>query len=255
MKILIVEDNKAHLDFLERLIKTNLSKEHYQVLDTNKIFDIASTIHMIDKYLPNLVLLDIELWGNNLGGLEIAKHIHDNYPKMSFMFISKITDEIRFEYALSFEPLWFINKSSLNSKAISDEKNFINQIKVIKSKKEQTFLIDYQAKKSKRNKTISIEEIDYFYQQPFESRRSNIFIKNYKLGKVKHNTLTLAKMLPPFFFRINKNYIINIYSTFLEIDEENGIVYIPNRNNSETEKIIKVSRNYKEEFKRIMNHE
>ena len=68
MNILIVDDEKLARDRLKRLIEK--SSDHAVV---GEAADGRSAITQVEKYLPDVVLLDIRMPG--MDGLEVARHL------------------------------------------------------------------------------------------------------------------------------------------------------------------------------------
>lgn len=88
MKTLIVEDNTAQREHLERLVRERLP----QALPLETVADGSLALNEARKTRPELLLLDIQLPGMN--GIEVARALWKEQPQTRIVFWSQFKDEI-----------------------------------------------------------------------------------------------------------------------------------------------------------------
>lgn len=88
MKTLIVEDNTAQREHVERLVRERLP----QALPLQTIADGSQALNEARKAGPELLLLDIQLPG--LNGIEVARALWKERPETRIVFWSQFKDEI-----------------------------------------------------------------------------------------------------------------------------------------------------------------
>lgn len=71
LKILIVDDNKQHVMYLEELLVT-FSDE----IETDKAYDGFEAGHKVDMFKPDIVLLDLVM--PNINGIEVCRYLSNN---------------------------------------------------------------------------------------------------------------------------------------------------------------------------------
>ena len=106
-KILVADDNKDFLDSVIAALKT------FHVIT-------ASSIDSAKKYLSNnidLVLLDLvfdDRSPDDLQGLKLLKHIHDNYPELQIIIMTNYSSTDIIVQAMKAGASDFLNKGELN---------------------------------------------------------------------------------------------------------------------------------------------
>ena len=86
MKIMLVDDNQTFIDGLRFLLETN--KEFEVVAEAH---DGKEAMDMINKKIPELILMDIEM--PNINGIEATKRILWKYPKIKFIAVTMYQDK------------------------------------------------------------------------------------------------------------------------------------------------------------------
>jgi len=82
-KILLVEDN---LDYRSAL--NNALLKRYADLETSETSDVRDTLVVVDSYLPDLVIMDINL-KCDVNGLDLTKTITSIYPEIVVVILSQ----------------------------------------------------------------------------------------------------------------------------------------------------------------------
>ncbi len=100
-KILIVDDEAAVIAFLKRFLE---SKGY----DVYTAVDGESAIKMVQKYSPDVVLLDIIMPG--IGGIEALKEIKKNDPSVTVVMATAVSDEELARRALELGAYDYITK-------------------------------------------------------------------------------------------------------------------------------------------------
>ena len=112
MKILIVDDNSILRETTRGILKSKLP-----ALRVFEAADGKEAFAQIHHHLPDLILMDIRLPGEN--GLELTRRIKDLYPKMIvIIFTSHDLPEYR-EAALENGAEFFLSKSSRNERGLT----------------------------------------------------------------------------------------------------------------------------------------
>jgi DNA-binding NarL/FixJ family response regulator len=88
MKTLIVEDNTAQREHLERLLRERLP----QALPLASTADGSQAVTRARQERPELLVLDIQLPG--LNGIDVARAVWKERPELRFVFWSQFKDEI-----------------------------------------------------------------------------------------------------------------------------------------------------------------
>jgi DNA-binding response OmpR family regulator len=111
-KVLIVEDEALLYDGL----RIALEKERFIVDEYTKSYDEA--IKRISIETPDIVLLDINLFGNK-DGLDLGKELSNKY-KIPFIYITNLDDDTTFQQGLKTNHEHYIvkTKPKLNIKEI-----------------------------------------------------------------------------------------------------------------------------------------
>ncbi len=110
-KILIVEDNPSFRQFF----KENLESRFPSL----KIFEAAegkAALEIVEKELPELIFMDIQLPGEN--GLELTRKIKERYPQMTIIVVTTYDFPEYREAALRYGANRFMPKDALDWKEI-----------------------------------------------------------------------------------------------------------------------------------------
>ncbi len=103
LKIMIVEDEIIVAKDIQRILK-KLGYEAYDPFSNGK-----KAIEALEKLHPDLVLLDINLKGSELDGINVGEKIHQNY-QIPFIYLTAFSDKNTLERAKMTEPYGYIIK-------------------------------------------------------------------------------------------------------------------------------------------------
>lgn len=197
MKFLVLEDEVYTRKFIKKIISENAP--------TSEVFDTSNSrdaINLAIDYHPPIAMLDMELEGDDLNGLEVGRMIQKINPETKIVFITGHS-----KYAVSafdVHPYDYILKP-INVKRLietivtltnSIEKNSVNEKKgiekiVVKNGNEMLF--------------ISVENILYV-----EKADRNTIIHDENNAYCVQDTLQELEMkLGNNFLRVHKSYIVN----------------------------------------------
>ena len=227
-RILVVEDNAI----IYKRLKMCLLENNYEVYDYTP--SVKKALEQINLKRPDLVLLDIDLQGEQTG-LDLGKILSTDY-QIPFIYVTDFDDDHTFFEGLHTHHEHFIvkTKPELNPKEV------LRAIQTVLQKsnnnKDKTFskngligLVNYLDEVKKYGLgTISkvpvpFEDIGFFTVKPFinRSNKEEHLRANYLWFKTKDNRYLLKKslkevqgVLPHYFVRINESYIVNISPTF-----------------------------------------
>jgi len=103
LKIMIVEDEIIVAKDIQRILK----KMGYEAFDP--FVQGKKALDAIEKLNPDLILLDINLKGSELDGIQVAEQIHQHY-QLPFIFLTAFSDKPTLERAKLTEPYGYIIK-------------------------------------------------------------------------------------------------------------------------------------------------
>ncbi len=257
--ILIVEDEAL----LYKRMQKVLEKEHYTVDEYSP--SVADAIACINKKRPDLVLLDIDLQGEQTG-LDLGKMLHKTY-NIPFIYVTDFNDDQTFYESLNTHHDHFMVKT----KPRLDSKELVRSIQTVLHR--NTFvktvakegvlgLVGYLDDVKKYGNggvtkvPVKYEDIAYFTVRPFvnedekkEELRANylwFLTKSKEYYFLKKSLKEILEKLPYYFIRINESYIVNISSNMLDGRINGSRISIMNQ-----EFIIKDT--YKKEFTKRIN--
>ena len=225
-KILIVEDEPIIASDLEM----TLEKIGYKVTDT--VEDASSAIQSIKNNKPDLILLDINIEGEN-DGVMLAQDINTNY-QIPFVFLTSNTDSFTINRVKRTNPVGFIVKPF-------SEKDLLSNIEIglFKSKqanKERPKLVtDFFVKDG--NNLVKIQTKDLLFIKADDSysklyTKEKMYVISVNLGKL------FSKLPGDSFVRIHRSFAVNFHF----IDKiTNGYVLIGKHK-------IPISKGYQEAF-------
>lgn len=194
MNIAVCDDNIVFLnDFVAEINK--VTGGIHRIL---KFENAESLIEKINNYSDDcidLVVTDIELVDMN--GLEMAKTLKKNYPRIQIIIVTNYTEYI--QEVFSVEPLHYLLKP-LDSEKLKEALERAE--KAVEIGKRNTISI------TSKNKLVRVhcDEIKYV-----ESYMRTILVH-----EIKCNTEIYMKLdefclrLPPFFIRTHKSYLVNM---------------------------------------------
>jgi len=85
MRILVVEDETYNRKMVEYLMKS----EGY---DVDEVDNPQGALQMMDRRMPDLILLDINFGPKNLNGFELFSRIRDKYAEVPIIFVTSRHD-------------------------------------------------------------------------------------------------------------------------------------------------------------------
>ena len=103
LKIMIVEDEIIVAKDIQRILK----KLGYEAFDP--FVQGKKALDAIEKLNPDLILLDINLKGSDMDGIQVAEQVHQNY-QIPVIFLTAFSDKATLERAKLTEPYGYIIK-------------------------------------------------------------------------------------------------------------------------------------------------
>ncbi len=238
MKIFIVEDNASHL----KLLKAKVNSLGYQVIGSSQT--IQQVLPTIQQTLPDVVLVDINIQGEN-HGIQLAKEIKEN-TNAAVLFITSQSESQVISDAVAAAPDGYLVKpvdpadlkANIELAVFKNANNYIeSQIQV-----EDEFLTvrtgeKLQVLQFKDIKYIKVDAKNYVTlldvnDKPFVIRDS-----------LKH---VIGSILPQGFIRTHHSYGVNI-DYILFIDEREQTVHL------KTNDAIPIGKSFKKEVYEKMN--
>src|SRR6185295_11914304 len=92
LKIMIVEDESIVAKDIQRILK-KLGYEAFDPYGQGK-----KALDAIEKLNPDLIILDVNLKGSELDGIQVAEQIHQSY-QIPFIFLTAFSDKSTLERA------------------------------------------------------------------------------------------------------------------------------------------------------------
>ncbi len=256
--ILIVEDEPV----LYRRLRNILQKEYYSVAPFT--VSVAEALTEINRKKPDLILLDIQLEGQQTG-LDLGKILYDKY-KIPFIYVTEFDDNQTFYKGLETHHEQFLVKTKPNI----DETQILRAIQTSLNKQSKNsnaiikenieVLVDYlenirEFPKDKiTRKTLAYRDIMLFTTDNFRDENNDlrkvknnyiaVITKNDDYYFIKKSLQDLSHLLPEYFVKINQAHIVNILPDILK-GRINGHQIMINQ------KILKITNTYKENFEKI----
>ncbi|MEO8148155.1 MAG: LytTR family DNA-binding domain-containing protein [Bacteroidia bacterium] len=209
MNVLIIEDEEPASSRLEKLLK----EINPSVIITDVIVSVKSAIQWFKKHdAPHLVMMDIQL--SDGMSFDIFKEVEINCPIIFITAFDQYAIQAfkvnsidyllkpvkKEELAAAIEK--YKKQSSTNNSV--DYSNLIEMIKQKSDNFQKRIIIRYRD----QIKTIEIDDIAYFY---VENKITYISTKSNIQYQVDHNLDEIEEFTDPkFFFRINRQFIVNI---------------------------------------------
>lgn len=185
-KILIVEDEVLIAEYLQNILKSN-GYHHTKIVHTE-----AEAYEKINSFSPNIILLDINLEGNN-EGIVVAQNIASSIP---IIFLTAQNDLATIEKAINLKPESYLTKPI----KIPDLLAAVQLASLKQPKPFVTVKIGYD--------TIKIYQEHILY-----IKSDNNYIDVFTTTK-KHTLRTsldqfLSKLNSDIFCKIHRSYIVN----------------------------------------------
>ncbi len=242
VKILVVEDEIIIADDICNI----LSKLGYHALDP--VINYTEAIEAIDKYQPDLAILDIQLAGSK-DGIDLAWKIKEDY-EIPFIFLTSNADPNTVERAKKLNPPAYLvkpfNKDDLYTSIEMALYNYSSSLKG--SEPAQTEHNDIIIKDAffirSNNLFQKVKIVDIAYV-----KAEHVYVEIYTNTNQKHllrGSLTdFSVKLPDNFFRTHRSFIINL--DFL--DKINHLYVIVNGIE------LPISKNYRNDLLKRINIE
>jgi DNA-binding LytR/AlgR family response regulator len=194
---LIVEDEPLIADNIAFI----LEDEGYEVI--GKAIDTEEAIAFLEHELPDLLLLDISLDGDDEDGVDLAHTINNNY-QVPFVFITSHADKLTINRVKKTNPKGFIIKpfkpaDILSTLAIVFYKNKTPQ----NTHTETSFFV------KQGHDLIRIQFKDILYIKAEDNFTSIVLADKKILASLSLKAIT-DKLPTKMFYRIHRSYIINI---------------------------------------------
>lgn len=264
-KILIVEDEFVLYDEIADF----LIKHEYQVANYTKSYEEA--VNQIKSFIPDLVLLDINLDGEK-DGIDLGDILRTTY-KTPFIYITDFDDEVTLNRALRTQPNHFMAKTkpnldfnqllidirlvlsntnkqekTSNKKGIFVLKDYLNEMKNLQTKSG-----DFLSKELIEFDDISFISREDYYKKPNDKIKTKVktnyfrIVTNNDLCYFYNGSLTaILKKLPQNFARISEHTIINISLKNLDGKINNSKILVNG-------KTFKISNSYKKELEKKLH--
>lgn len=218
MKVFLVEDEWIHAEDI-RISVENLG--HEWLGSSAEGFDAISKIETLS---PDVILLDMMLHGAQ-SGIAIAAHINNTFKK-PFIFVTSIIDDAVIEQGLHTNPVAYltkpVNDGDLKA-ALLKAKALINEANTAEDDVSYT-AGQLMIRVGKNLKPLNEEEIVYI--QTADKNYCKIHTSQQLQFTVKKSLTALHQLLnPKSFYRVHKEYIINLHAVS-KIDEAEQLVYI-----------------------------
>lgn len=193
-KILIVEDESIIAEELRRMVL----QMGYQVIGVAHRYQEA--VALMEKHLPDLVLLDIGLNYSQNDGIDLASYINDLY-KIPFIYITANADITTVNRAKTTEPAGYITKP-FNDGAI------YSNIEIVLHKHSSRDLSEtIMVKQGVKKIAINCQQIVYLKADNMYTEIHTLNKKIYIVREFLKSFLT--KLDKPFMVQIHRSYAIN----------------------------------------------
>ena len=203
IQVLIVEDEFIIADYIQGCL-VNLG---YEVVGISTSYDEA--IAALQNHQPDIAIIDISIKGDK-NGIDIANHISE-YLNIPFVFASSHGDKGTIDKAKQTKPAAYLIKpfteEDLYASIETALVNFGNQ-KTKPEPEEEIILINDGFFIRHKNKFIKILLRELMYVEANDNY-VNLFTADTHFT-LKTTLLKLQEVLPHYFLRIQKSYIVNL---------------------------------------------
>jgi DNA-binding LytR/AlgR family response regulator len=241
MKIFIVEDNASHL----RLLEAKVLSLAYQIVGTSQT--IKKTLPAIQKAQPDVVLVDINIQGEN-DGIQLAKDIKET-TDAAVIFVTSQSESKIISEAVAVKPDGYLVKpiepaglkanielarfkKSQNSKSGNDSEIKISEEFLTVRTGEKLQVLQFKDIKLIKVDTKNYVTLMDVNNKPFVIRDS-----------LKH---VINDILPDDFIRTHHSYGVNI-DYILFIDERDQMVHL------KTDDTVPIGKSFKKDVYEKMN--
>lgn len=238
MKIFIVEDNTSHLNVL----KAKVESLGYQIAGTSQT--ASEALSDIKKTSPDVILIDINLDGNN-DGIVLAKQIKE-ISTASMLFITAQSKDEIIQDAIAVEPSGYLikpvdlNELKANIELAMYQKTQTKSRPNFKAEKEFLTVRTGQKLQLLPFKEIKILRVDIKNYVTLVDDKGKEFAVRDSLKNI------LNSVLPDCFIRTHHSYGVNM-DFVLFIDEREQVLHL------KTNDSIPIGKSFKEEVYQRMN--
>jgi len=203
LKIVIVEDEMI----IAESIFQSLKSLNYNAIEP--VANYTSALELIVTEKPDLVLIDIRLSGSK-DGIDLANEINSIYA-IPFIFLTSDSDPATIERAKKTHPAAYLlkpfSKADLYSTIEISLQNY-NKLKELRTEKSGLINDFLMVKHNKTFIKVLFNEILYINSQ-------HVYIEIVTISEKKYLVRTTLneymKLLPPFFLKVHRSYVINVH--------------------------------------------
>lgn len=195
LNVLILEDEEYTRKYMKKIL---IDLPHVDtVIDTG---NATEAIGLFQKYRPDINILDIELFGQELNGLEVAKQIYEVDKKAQLLFVTGYTRYAVESYAV--HPYSYVVKPIVNEYFVSLIKEIIDSILYQRQQQQ-----DHLVVKSKRNVIHLLKKKIIFIEKLNGHSLVHSYDGKYEFTKTLDE---LEQLLGSDFLRVHRSFIINM---------------------------------------------
>jgi len=197
LKILIVEDEIL----IGESIKYLLEERNHQVMDI--VISYEEAIKALDMYRPDLVLLDIRLYGEK-SGIDIANYINAQLSSIPYVFLTSQYDSQILSKALATNPYGYLTKPIQNESLYTTIQSAyrLHQNR-IEEKKIPLLLSDGKNENVIDQQNILFVKADHIYNQFFLKGNHELIVRQ-SLSSIQE------KLDPEMFMQVHRSFIVNL---------------------------------------------
>lgn len=235
MKIAVVEDEMIIAESLSRTLKAL----NYTVLEP--VSNYTSALELINAEMPDLVLIDIRLSGSK-DGIDLANEINALYD-IPFIYLTSNSDPLTIERAKKTTPAAYLlkpfTKADLYASIEIGLQNYlkIKELRTVKSEPINDYIM---VKHNKAFVKLAFNEILFINSQHIYIEIVTVSDKRYL---VRTSLNEYLKLLPSFFLRVHRSYVVNVY--YIEEIIAQSVVL--------KGKTIPVSKEYRKNLNEVLN--
>ncbi|MEI6873513.1 MAG: response regulator [Spirochaetota bacterium] len=120
-KILIIDDDHDLLETMGSILA-------YEGFEIHSADSVERGIELIDKVVPDIILLDIMFPESKTRGFEAATEIKNSWPKLPIIVLTAINREYAFDFTKeNFKADEFLNKPVRSAKLVEIIRKYVKQ--------------------------------------------------------------------------------------------------------------------------------
>jgi two-component system, LytTR family, response regulator LytT len=203
LKIVIVEDEMI----IAESIFQSLKSLNYNAIEP--VANYTSALELIAGEKPDLVLIDIRLSGSK-DGIDLANEINSIHA-IPFIFLTSNSDPSTIERAKKTHPAAYLlkpfSKADLYSTIEISLQNY-NKLKELRTEKSVPMNDFIMVKQNKNFVKVLFNEILYINSQHIYVEIVTASEKRYLVRTTLNEYM---KLLPPYFLKVHRSYVINVH--------------------------------------------